>query len=91
MMLSDKLSCKETVGLVTEYLEAALLPATRALFEQHLADCPGCQTYLEQIQQTISMLRQLADEPMFPETRQQLLQIFQTWKNAQQKTARPGE
>ncbi|HEU5367070.1 MAG TPA: hypothetical protein VFU69_01345, partial [Ktedonobacterales bacterium] len=57
-------------------------PATQARFEQHVADCPGCQTYLQQIQQTIDMLRRLADEPMFPETRQQLLQVFQTWKSA---------
>ncbi|HEY7356576.1 MAG TPA: anti-sigma factor [Ktedonobacterales bacterium] len=79
-MAADKLSCKEAVSLVTEYLEKTLLPATQAQFEQHVVDCPGCQTYLEQIQQTIDMLRRLADEPMFPETRQQLLQIFQTWK-----------
>jgi anti-sigma factor RsiW len=81
-MAVDKLSCKEAVGLVTEYLEETLLPAAQAQFEQHVADCPGCQTYLQQIQQTIDMLRRLADEPMFPETRQQLLQVFQTWKSA---------
>lgn len=86
-MTSDELSCQEVVGLVTEYLEAALLPATQALFEEHVADCSGCQTYLEQIQQTIDLLRKLAEEPMFPETRQQLLHIFQTWKN----TPHPGE
>lgn len=79
-MAADELNCQEVVGLVTEYLEATLLPAAQAQFEQHVADCPGCQTYLEQIQQTIDMLRRLAEEPMFPETRQQLLQIFQTWK-----------
>lgn len=79
-MTTHKLNCQEVVNLVTEYLEAALLPATREQFEQHLADCPGCQTYLEQIQQTITMLRALAEEPMFPETKQQLLQVFQTWK-----------
>ncbi len=79
-MSSDKLNCQEVVALVTEYLEAALFPATQARMEEHLADCQGCQTYLQQIQQTIAMLRALAEEPMFPETRQQLLQMFQTWK-----------
>jgi hypothetical protein len=33
------------------------------------------------------MLRQLAEEPMFPETRQELLHVFQTWKRGPQ----PGE
>ncbi len=85
-MAADELTCKEVVGLVTEYLEQTLLPAAQARLEQHLADCPGCQTYLQQIQQTIDMLRRLADEPMFPETRQQLLQVFQTWKSAPHNT-----
>jgi predicted anti-sigma-YlaC factor YlaD len=49
--------------------------------------CPGCRDYLEQIQQTVEMLRRLAGEPDFPETRQELLRIFQAWKNAQ----RPAE
>ena len=86
-MISDELTCQEVVGLVTEYLESSLLPAARAQFEEHVDDCPGCHTYLEQIQQTIDMLRKLAEEPMFPETRQQLLSLFQTWKN----TPLPGE
>lgn len=81
MPADDELSCKEVVGLVTEYLEAALLPAAQARFEEHVADCPGCQAYIQQIQQTIAMLRKLAEDPLFPETRQQLRHLFQTWKN----------
>ena len=77
----DELSCKEVVGLVTEYLESALLPAAQARFEEHVADCPGCQAYIQQIQQTIAMLRKLAEDPLFPETSQQLRRLFQTWKN----------
>jgi predicted anti-sigma-YlaC factor YlaD len=87
MMTSDGLSCKEVVALVTEYLEAALLPAAQARFEEHVADCSDCHTYVQQIQQTISMLRALAEDPLFPETKEQLLHIFQTWK----QTAQPGE
>ena len=87
MMSSDALSCKEVVELVTEYLEAALLPAAQARFEEHVADCSDCQTYVQQIQQTISLLHMLAEDPLFPESREQLLQVFQTWK----QTARPGK
>ncbi len=83
-MTTDELSCKEVVGLVTDYLEAALLPATRAQFEKHIADCPDCSAYFQQLQQTIGMLRALAEEPDFPESRQKLTHIFQAWKNAQQ-------
>ena len=76
----DNLSCQEVVELVTDYLEQALLPEKRVQFEEHIADCPGCLTYIEQIQQTIVMLRNLAKQPMFPETKQELLEIFRNWK-----------
>jgi predicted anti-sigma-YlaC factor YlaD len=77
---TDELSCKEVVGLVTDYLEQALLPQTQEQLEKHLADCPGCTTYLQQIQQTISMLRMLAEEPTFPAHRADLLLMFERWK-----------
>ncbi len=75
-----ELNCQEVVELVTDYLEQALLPEMRALFEAHVAGCPGCTTYIEQVQQTIMMLRKLAEEPAFPETKQDLLEIFRNWK-----------
>jgi predicted anti-sigma-YlaC factor YlaD len=76
----DELNCQEVVELVTDYLEQALLPEMRAKFEEHVAECPGCDTYIEQVQQTIMMLRKLADQPLFPETKQELLEVFRKWK-----------
>ena len=76
----EKLSCREVVGLVTDYLEEALLPHTQELLEEHLADCPGCTTYVRQIQQTIGMLRMLAEDAPFPETRERLMGLFEQWK-----------
>ncbi len=76
----DELNCQEVVELVTDYLEQALLPDTLAKFEEHVAECPGCDTYIEQVQQTILMLRKLAEQPEFPETRQELLESFRKWK-----------
>jgi predicted anti-sigma-YlaC factor YlaD len=77
---NDELTCQEVVELVTDYLEQALLPEMQARFEAHVANCPGCDTYIEQIQQTIMMLRKLAEQPMFPETKQELLKIFRSWE-----------
>jgi predicted anti-sigma-YlaC factor YlaD len=76
----DELNCQEVVELVTDYLEQALLPEMQAEFEEHVAGCPGCDTYIEQVQQTIMMLRKLAEQSMFPETKQELLEIFRNWK-----------
>ncbi len=74
------LVCREAVELITDYLEGALLPETHAQFEAHLADCPGCRHYLEQMRLTIGMLQDLAHEPVFPETNEALLQVFRQWK-----------
>ena len=78
----DVLTCQEVVELVTDYLENALLPRTETLFEEHVAGCPGCTNNLRQVQKTIEMLRTLTQEPIFPETKEELLEIFREWKQA---------
>lgn len=80
------LACKEVVELVSDYLEGVLLPEKRAALEEHLAGCPGCTNYVEQVRLTIGMLRTLAQEPAFPETKEELLQVFRQWKADSSKT-----
>jgi predicted anti-sigma-YlaC factor YlaD len=80
------LVCKEVVELVSDYLEGVLLPEKRAALAEHLAGCPGCTNYLEQVRLTIGMLRALAQEPVFPATKEELLQVFQQWKADSSKT-----
>jgi predicted anti-sigma-YlaC factor YlaD len=75
----NELNCQEVVELVTDYLEQALLPEKQAQFEEHIEECPGCDTYLEQVQQTIMMLRKLSEQQTFPETKLDLLEIFRNW------------
>ncbi|HXZ04804.1 MAG TPA: zf-HC2 domain-containing protein [Ktedonobacteraceae bacterium] len=84
-----ELSCQEVVELVTDYLEQALLPEKQAQFEEHIANCPGCNTFLEQVQQTIMMLRKLSEQQAFPETKQDLLEIFRNWKQGESKSDHP--
>lgn len=80
MTIDDALTCKEVVELVTAYLENVLLPGLRQQLEEHVADCPGCTNYIEQVRLTVGMLHQLAQEPVFPETKQELLKVFWSWK-----------
>jgi anti-sigma factor RsiW len=51
------MTCQELVELVTDYLEGTMSAGDRARFEEHLAVCPGCQTYLEQMRQTMRLVR----------------------------------
>lgn len=73
--------CQELVELVTEYLEDALTPFERASFESHLAICTGCRAHVGQVRRTVDTLGKLEHEPLAPETRQNLLDIFQKWKS----------
>jgi predicted anti-sigma-YlaC factor YlaD len=79
MSTKDELSCQQVVELVTDYLENALLPGMSKRLEEHVAECPGCENYIEQMQLTIDMLRQIARESVFPATKQELLQLFRDW------------
>jgi predicted anti-sigma-YlaC factor YlaD len=80
MANENQITCQEFVEMVTDYLEQVLIPETRKQFEEHAESCPGCEMYLQQVQQTIGMLRRVADEPVTPDTKQKLLQAFGQWK-----------
>ena len=77
------ITCQEFVEMVTDYMENVLLPEIKAQFEQHADNCPGCDTYLKQMRQTIAMLQKIVDEPVSADTRQKLLLAFGQWKQEQ--------
>ena len=75
----EDLSCQELVELVTDYLEGALAPEERARFDAHVAECPGCDRYLEQMRATIALAGASADLERRPEV-SGLLEAFRDWK-----------
>jgi predicted anti-sigma-YlaC factor YlaD len=77
---SQKLDCRNVVALVTNYLEEQLEAEVRAAFDEHLTICKGCTNYVEQMRQTLGMLRALTEEPVFPETTEEFRQLFRTWR-----------
>jgi anti-sigma factor RsiW len=77
----EELTCQELVELVTDYFEGALPPDQRALFDAHVAECPGCEIYLEQVRTTIALVRDSARVADRPETAA-LLAAFRDWKRA---------
>lgn len=83
MRLEPALTCQEVVELVTAYLDDALTPGERERFEQHLASCAGCRTYLEQMQQSIAATGRI---PLVlpPELEARLLDAFRDWRAAGQ-------
>lgn len=74
------LVCREAVALVTDYLEGALTGADRARFEAHLADCPHCSTYLEQIRTTIVLSGRVEAESLDPTAQDELVALYRRWR-----------
>jgi anti-sigma factor RsiW len=74
------MTCQELVELVTEYLEGTLTVDLRVRFEKHLAVCPGCVDYLDQMRRTIAATGRLTEEALEPAARDQLMALFDNWK-----------
>jgi len=72
-------NCDEFVELVTAYLDGALEPTIERRFIEHLAECDGCDTYLEQIRRTVSELGHLPALDLSDGAREQLLIAFRDW------------
>jgi len=61
------MNCKEFVEFLMEYLDGGLDSSQRATFEEHMVDCPGCETYLDTYSDTIRLGREcLCDSPDGP-------------------------
>jgi anti-sigma factor RsiW len=72
----DPLVCREFVELVTDYLERTLPEEERVRFEAHLAECDGCDGYLEDMRRLVGSLHELPEPPPDPATRAALLRAF---------------
>ncbi|HEY0756957.1 MAG TPA: zf-HC2 domain-containing protein [Ktedonobacteraceae bacterium] len=84
-MLADsyELSCKEVVKRLTDYLEHTLLSEMQEYVETHLANCPGCRIYLEQILQTMRLVRGLSEQQLPAALKHARLQAFRSWQHAE--------
>ena len=73
------LVCQQAVELVTDYIEGALSRADRRRFESHLAGCPHCTEYLEQMRVTIRLSGRLEPDELPPEVRDELVALYRQW------------
>jgi len=71
------LTCRELVELVTNYFENALPPEEYARVVEHLAECVGCDRYVEQLRETIGAVGTLKEKDVSPQTQERLRALFQ--------------
>ncbi|HSK25946.1 MAG TPA: zf-HC2 domain-containing protein [Jiangellales bacterium] len=74
--------CQQVVELVTDYLEDALDADLRSRVEAHLADCDGCQEYLEQMRTTVNLLGRVPVDTLSQQARTDLLAAFRDFHAA---------
>jgi anti-sigma factor RsiW len=75
------LVCRQAVELVTDYLEGVLGEEDRSRFEAHLADCPHCRTYLDQMRVTIAAAGRIDYGDLAPEVQDELVSLYRRWRS----------
>lgn len=73
---THELICQEIVEVITDYLEGAMDAELHASFERHLAGCPHCTHYVEQMRAMIRVAGTIDAEALAPEFRAGLLAAF---------------
>jgi anti-sigma factor RsiW len=58
-MSPPHITCREFQDFVVDYCERHLSEAQRAVFQQHLADCPMCRVHFETYLKTIELGRRV--------------------------------
>lgn len=82
MRLDRELTCAQLVELITDYLEHKLSSRDTERFEEHVAFCDGCSTYVDQMRATIAATGRLRATDLPPELEGRLLEAFRGWSGA---------
>ncbi|HEY4433431.1 MAG TPA: zf-HC2 domain-containing protein [Candidatus Cybelea sp.] len=75
------LVCQEAIELLTEYLDGSLSRRQRRRLEAHLAACPNCSAYLEQMQITIRLTGAIDADALSPDAVDELTELYQRWRD----------
>ena len=73
--------CQQVVEMISDYLEGALPMRARRRLEHHLAGCPHCSAYLEQMRETLKLTGRLLPEDLTPEMQQEFSEVYRQWRS----------
>ena len=78
---AEDLACVDVVEMITDHLEGALPEAEARRLEDHLAGCPGCTEYVEQMRALAGSLGALAGDSLPAGLRDGLVAEFRASRN----------
>lgn len=76
-----EITCRQAVGLVTDYLDGTLHGADRRRFETHLFECGHCSEHVKQIALTVAVTRRIRVADIDPAARADLLVLYRRWRD----------
>jgi anti-sigma factor RsiW len=76
------LSCREFAELVTAHLDGKLDRDVECQFAGHLAECEGCDRYLDQFRVTIRVLGELPRASLPYDVRDRMLAMYRNWRRS---------
>jgi ribose 5-phosphate isomerase A len=71
-----RMTCKETIEVLMEYLEATLSSDVNQELERHLSACPPCQAYLNTYRKTADLAGQVGRQEMPEEMKRHLREFL---------------
>ena len=78
-MSATRMTCRDMVQFLMDYLSEELPDDTRAVFERHIGACPDCVHYLATYRETIVLCREsfkLREEDVPAEVPEDLIQAI---------------
>ena len=64
--------CKELFEKISEYLDGEADQITCEKIEEHIRECPECQTCFESLKKSVALCKELPNEEVPIETKQRL-------------------
>jgi predicted anti-sigma-YlaC factor YlaD len=71
-----EIPCAQIVEMVTDYLEGVMSAEQQRLVDEHLADCPPCTQYFEQIRTTIDLVGSVEESALSADAWEKLRTAF---------------
>ena len=78
--MAASLVCQQAVELAGEYVEGTLSWRARRRYRRHVAACPHCHEYLEQLRDVIAAAGRPEADALSPDARDALVDLYRQWK-----------
>lgn len=77
MRLLRRLSCEQVVALASDHIDGVLPPRLARAVEKHLASCPDCPRYVDQLRVTKALTGRLRADDVPDEVVDALTRAFE--------------